>query len=64
MSQHSLIRDPKTGALINNNDAEYQQLLLSRARKKEIDKLQSDINCISNELCEIKELLKQIIPGR
>lgn len=53
----NLERDKGSNAVINNNEAGYQQRLKQRnARKRSA----SEIDEIKNELAEIKELLKQL----
>ena len=61
----SLVRDPTTGAIINNNRTEYEVYLAMRskaeAREAEISQHTEDINNIKNELTDIKQLLLQLV---
>ena len=53
----NLERDKGSNAIINNNEAGYQQRLKQKnARKKSSDEIAE----IKTELAEIKELLKQL----
>ena len=55
-----LYRDPKTGAIINNDDQGYTQYINSlKSRKKQKDEIQK----LRNELDEIKSLLKVFVDG-
>ena len=64
----SLVRDPSTGAIINNNRTEYEVYLATRskaeAREAEISQHTEDINNIKNELQEIKGLLLQLLTNK
>ena len=64
----SLVRDPTTGAIINNNRTEYEVYLATRskteAREAEISQHTEDINNIKNELQEIKGLLLQLLTNK
>ena len=64
----SLVRDPTTGAIINNNRTEYEIYLAMRskaeAREAEISQHTEDINNIKNELQEIKGLLLQLLTNK
>lgn len=56
----NLYRDPKTGAIINNDDQGYNQYVKSlESRKKQKD----EIKKLRNELDEIKSLLKVFVDG-
>ena len=54
----NLFRDPRTGAIINNNTNEYSNYKMDRKRKmdqkEELDEMKRDID-------EIKSLLKQLV---
>ena len=55
-----LYRDPKTGAIINDDDAGYSQYLKSlESRKKQKD----EIKRLREELDEIKSLLTVFVEG-
>ena len=64
----SLVRDPSTGAIINNNRNEYEVYLATRrkaeAREAEISQHTEEINNIKNELQEIKGLLLQLLTNK
>jgi len=61
----SLVRDTTTGAILNNNRAEYEEYLdrtrKAEAREAEISQHTEDINNIKNELSDIKQLLLQLV---
>lgn len=56
----NLYRDEKTGAIINCDDAGYEQYMRSlenrKKQKNEIDEIKKDID-------EIKSLLKNLVEG-
>ena len=58
----NLYRDEKTGAIINNDFAGYDQYLkslhLRKVQKREIDQIKDDINEIKDAL---KELTKKLV---
>jgi len=61
----SLVRDPATGAILNNSRTEYEDYLdrkrKAEAREAEISQHTEDINNIKNELSDIKQLLLQLV---
>lgn len=60
-----LVRDVKSGAILNRNTNEYQAYLSKKEaikRQKALAASQAEqINNLQNELAEIKELLKTLI---
>lgn len=54
----NLFRDKKTGAIINCNDAAYNQYLNVVSNKMNMKK---EIHDLKNDINEIKSLLKQIL---
>lgn len=60
-----LIRDDETGALINTDDAAYENYVSNRARRKKEreDRLndRKDLDNLKDEISEIKSLLKVLI---
>ena len=64
-SDHGLLRDVNTNAIVNNNYNEYEQFVqvskLKFNEKKEIEDLKSDVNSMKNDLDEIKSLLKSLV---
>lgn len=51
------VRDPHSGALINNEDASYKALIQRRNDKKEVALLKEEIEIIKREMAIIKELV-------
>jgi hypothetical protein len=62
---YDLVRDPKTGALININDGDYETYLTQReVKKKKNEKvlsIEDDLTNLKNEMNEIKSLLKELV---
>ena len=60
-----IVRDPKTGAIINvDTEAHRAAVNSSRARqqaKLQIEQNSSDINNIKEELSEIKTMMRQLL---
>lgn len=56
----NLYRDEKTGAILNNDDYEYNQYL---AIKQEKINQKNEIENIKNEISEIKSLLRELLNG-
>ena len=56
-----LVRDPRTNAILNTSKSEYDEYM--KAKKKNasklerVEKLETDVNDIKNDLNEIKSLL-------
>lgn len=63
-----LVRDLSTGAILNYNLSEYEKRVkLKKAeadRRHMIEQQQEEINCIKGELCEIKQMLLQLISSK
>jgi hypothetical protein len=57
-------RDLNTNAVINMNDAEYQQILIARRKNKEISTIHSEVSVLKQEMSEIKNLLMVLINGK
>ena len=62
--ENHLIRDKKTGAVINTNVSEYElykirreQILKTRSDKNEVEDLKLKVETIASDLSEIKQLL-------
>lgn len=60
----SLVRDENTKAIINTNTTEYKNYLMMRQSKlnesQKIENLREEIDCVKNDLCEIKKLLQKL----
>lgn len=61
----SLVRDKKSGAIINinNNEAEMARVRKHRRQQQaeENEQLKSDVDQLKNDVGEIKDLLRQLI---
>jgi tetrahydromethanopterin S-methyltransferase subunit B len=57
----SLVRDPSTGAILNTSKAEYEEYMKAKkknaSKSERVEKLETDVNGIKNDLYEIKSLL-------
>ena len=62
-----LIRDPRTGAILNNDKSEYDNYIRMRAKRKEgtnrIDNMEDDLKSLKDDINEIKTLLKALSIG-
>ena len=56
-----LVRDPRTNAILNTNKSEYDEYMKAKkknaSKSERVEKLETDINDIKNDLNEIKSLL-------
>lgn len=56
-----LVRDPRTNAILNTNKSEYDEYIKARkknaSKSERVEKLETDVNDIKNDLYEIKSLL-------
>jgi AmiR/NasT family two-component response regulator len=50
--------NPMTKTIINNNDKEYDNIIVLRKKNKEMHDLRSQVNKLDDELKNIKELLR------
>lgn len=61
----NLYRDKNSGAIINTDRTAYErhmkQLELSKQEKNRIDKIESDVEMIKENLSEIKDLIVNLI---
>ena len=60
-----LVRDPKTGAIINQDKTGLDEYLAKRrgmeSQKEEINKVKSDITEMKQDMTEIKSLLLKLL---
>ena len=52
-----LVRDQKTGAILNLNDS----AIAARRKSKQLSSALDDINMLKNEISEIKSLLRELV---
>ena len=64
-SDISLVRDTDSNAIINQNKTEFDKFMeLSRKKHKEkrkLDNMRSDLDCLKQDMNEIKTLLRNIM---
>ena len=62
---YDLVRDPKSGSLININDTGYETYLTQREFKRKknekVSTMEEDLANLKNEMNEIKSLLKELV---
>lgn len=65
---HSLARDPQTGAVLMTNTSQYKTYVEKRSlhaeRTKEIERHAQEINNIKDDLCDIKRMLVALLNGK
>ena len=63
----SLLRDPETNSIVNNNMTEYNEYISKRNSKIEsnqkMQKLEHDVASLKDDLSEIKDLLRRFSDG-
>jgi len=63
----SLLRDPKTNSIVNNNVKEYNEYVARRKSKDEenqkIQNLEDDLSILKDDIGEIKSLLREMLNG-
>ena len=56
-----LVRDPRTNAILNTNKSEYDEYMKAKrkaaSKTEKVERLETDVNDIKNDLNEIKSLL-------
>lgn len=61
----ALVRDMSSSAIISTNDSEYNNYMKRREtekrRQETIDSQVQQIDCLKNEMLEIKQLLSQLL---
>ena len=62
-----LARDPKTNAIINVNDHDYQHYVewrnAKRIKNESLENMKDDLDGLKSEMNEIKSLLKELVNG-
>lgn len=60
-----LVRDTKSGAIVNNNNDEYRKYMDSyrkrRIQREKVNTMEEELSNLKNEIHEIKDLLRQLI---
>jgi hypothetical protein len=63
--QKDLYRDPKTNAIVNTNEQDYQNYISRKKNleneKVKLETIENDISNLKNDLSEIKSLLRSLI---
>lgn len=57
-------RDPVSKVVINTEDGYYKAIVARRQDRKKNDELVHEISDLRAELCQIKELLQQVVSGK
>jgi tetrahydromethanopterin S-methyltransferase subunit B len=61
----NLVRDAKTGAIINMNSNDYENYICTREKNEEnknkIDKIEKDLNNLKSDIIDIKFLLQNLL---
>jgi len=60
----SFKRDPRSGALINTDDAYYKSIVAMRAERAKAEEVRCEMDQLRCELSEIKNLLKSVLSGK
>ena len=60
-----LLRDSKTGAIVNTNSLDYDKYVAQRSAKsaehEKTENIEQDLASLKNEINEIKSLLKELV---
>lgn len=63
----SLIKDNSSKAILNTNEFEYKNYILSKSQKdsdmKKINKMEEELSSLKEDILEIKSLLVNILNG-
>lgn len=57
----SLVRDARTGAIINIDKSSFEDTYKIRKNNLNLNRLHSDVEDLKNEIADIKNLLKELI---
>jgi predicted transcriptional regulator len=62
---NDLVRDSKTGAILNTNSLDYDKYVAQRSAKsaehEKTENIEQDLASLKNEINEIKSLLKELV---
>ena len=62
--RNDLVRNPRTGCIVNTNTSQYNEYINRRdARKNETESMKQDLDDLKNEMNEIKQLLRNLANG-
>ena len=62
--RNDLVRDSRTGCIINTSKSQYNEYLSNRdVREKETQSMKQDLDDLKNEMNEIKQLLRNLANG-
>ena len=68
VGEENLGRDSSTKAIINTSNKEYELYLArktaSKSQKHEIERQAQELDCVKNELSEIKQMISLLISRR
>lgn len=56
-----LVKDKNTNVILNTNLGEYQRVLALREKKKEDNKLKSDIDTLKEEISSLKDVVADLV---
>ncbi len=60
-----LVRDPRTGSIINTNSLDYDKYVAQRSAKnaehEKTENIEQDLASLKSEINEIKSLLKELV---
>ena len=60
LNEKDLVRDPHSGALLNNNANAYKMYKAQRQKEKEAVQQMQDVSSLKEDIAEIKQLLREI----
>ena len=60
----SLLRDPRNGAIINNDMAAYKAFLSEREKGMRIESVAKEIQELQDDVSQIKRMLQQLLNGK
>jgi hypothetical protein len=60
LNEKDLVRDPHSGALLNNNTNAYKMYKAQRQKEKEAVQQMQDVSSLKEDIAEIKQLLREI----
>ncbi len=62
--RNDLVRDSRSGCIINTNQSQYHQYITQRdARENETQSMKQDLDDLKSEMNEIKQLLRGLANG-
>ncbi len=59
-----LVKNKRTGAVINTNEGEYEQILAAREKRRQEESIHMQIKNMAEEIRNLKELVHRLVGNK